>query len=164
MTGQPIHDPNCLPLSWKCTMRLDTAGGKRSALGVLESLLDIGDSQARGSRRRSLRRAATGDVALTDEEYRGLDVGVMARLLALNGRFCRPRGQKRCAFRRANVKSSNHDATGWAVVPDGRSLEWHFLEHSRISRRHSLRWLQSPYPSRPARTKASHGTQVQRRA
>jgi hypothetical protein len=81
--------------------------GTRPTLGVVVSLLDQGDGQSRlimdDVRSQSQVRAtawnfvafythkshdnaALDDMALTDDEYRGIGVALVARLLALNGR------------------------------------------------------------------------------
>ena len=88
-------------------MPLETDDGKRPTLGVVVSLLDLGDGTCRvilDDVRSDLPQRQTSwqfdcfythkrldsrqldDMALPDPEYQGLGEAVLARLLALNGR------------------------------------------------------------------------------
>ena len=88
-------------------MPLDTDDGKRPSMGVVVSLLDLGDGRCRvilddvhsDSPQRetswhfelfythkSLDARQMDEMALPDNEYRGLGEAILARLLALNGR------------------------------------------------------------------------------
>jgi hypothetical protein len=88
-------------------MSFEMDDGTRPTLGVVVSLLDQGNGQSRlimdDVRSESPVRATTwnfdafythkshdnaalDDMALTDDEYRGIGVALVARLLALNGR------------------------------------------------------------------------------
>jgi len=88
-------------------MSFEIDDGTRPGLGVVVSLLDRGDGQSRlimddvrsQSRVRATAwdfdafythkshdNAVLDDMALTDDDYRGIGIALVARLLALNGR------------------------------------------------------------------------------
>jgi len=86
---------------------MEADDGKRPQLGVVVSLLDLGDGTSRiifddvrsdDPRRQTswkfdcffthkrLNSSELDDMSLSDDEYHGLGVSLVARLLALNGR------------------------------------------------------------------------------
>ena len=88
-------------------MSFEMDEGTRPSFGVVVSLLDRGDGQSRiimddvrsqnplrattwnfdaFYTQKSHHNAALDDMALTDDDYRGIGIALVARLIALNGR------------------------------------------------------------------------------